>query len=121
MIVRTWASCPFHSSLPPNSDFERLCILPKALSTVVLPRGNINVTSFSKGTWSRRRRTEVDVHSSSLCHFISTLRRIGAWTSCLLNADLALLADAERFGVLAKALVTVVLAWSDVYVSSLSE
>ena len=103
------------------ADFERLCILAKAILVLVLPWGALIRPTLAESVRSRWRRSQIDILNLLLSHGIGPARLVGTRSCGLLDVSLSLLADSERFDIIAELLLALVLAWSHVDILTLCQ
>ena len=119
ILSRSRSLLKVHFSL--LTDPERLSVLSELLFRAVLAGGNVDILTSSKGAWSSWRGTEVHIRNLVFRHIIGSFRAILTRASSPLKSLHALFSNSERLGVLSEALFMVVLTWSDIHRSILSE
>ena len=121
MIVRARTCSLLDSRLTFLTNSERLGVLTKLSSMIILTRGDVNVATLCEGSRAGWRGAKIDIHSFRFSDSIGSFGAIGARASCLLDSRLTLLTNLERFNIRVESDAVVVLAWSDFHISTLSE
>ena len=120
-IIFTWTYSPGNIGLALLRNLERLHILAKCLTTIVLARRDVHISSLSEGVRTAWGRTHIDVRGLALSQAISSICIILTWAYRFLSPSLTLLRDLERLNIGIEALSIVILAWCHIDIAALSE
>ena len=117
-IVGAWAHRLRNTMFTFFWNCERFYVFTKLSTIVILTRRYIYVSALGERCWSTWGGSHVDVWDFRLGQTICSVRVVCSRTHCLHNSLLSLLRDFKAFDIGIEPDSIIILAWSDVYIST---